>query len=145
MASSWGLSWGSSWGNSWGTIAGVVTVSGGFKGEKKRRKKREEEKPIILRRGEQRYGPDNDYGLDSLDRPEPVKVEKKKKARPKVLTSFAELAAPEIDLSQFVQTSAQLQGLMEDMTAQEILRAQQMQMMQEQEDEEILMLMMLAS
>jgi hypothetical protein len=143
MASSWGLSWGLSWGNSWGAITPVVTVSRGFRGERKRRKhypEEEHKKPLV--RGETRYGPHNNYGLDSLDIPKPAK--QKKKAKPIILTSFQDLAQ-KIDLSQFGKTSAQIQVLLDDVAAQELLRAQQMEMIQMQEDEELLMLMMLAS
>lgn len=141
MASSWGLSWGTSWGNSWGAIAPVVTVSGGFRGKKRRREEREEAKKLLIR-GEQRYGPHNDYGLDSLDIPKP---EKKAKRKPIILTSFQDLATQEIDLSQFGKTSAQIQGLLDDAAAQESFRAKQLELLQTQEDEELLMLMMLAS
>lgn len=117
-------------------------VSGGFKGAK-RLKERKEHKPDT-RRAEFRYGVHNDYGLDSLEQAPKPKVEKKK-AKKVVLASFQELAAREVDLAGFANTSAQMQKILDDSMTAELLKIQQLEMMQEQEDEELLMLMMMVT
>ena len=146
MASAWGTSWGTSWLNSWGAAVSV-TVTRGFKGKKKHRYEQpEEEKPIIRRRSEQRYGPDNDYGLDSLDIPQPVTEAPKKKAKkkPETLTSFAELAERQVNPAEYAEAALALQGIMDAAELAKLSTAEMQQLIQMQEDE-LIMLMMLAA